>query len=81
MSAARLPLPRAATRAACIYLHAHVPPPFPPSSRRSDGYMFFHHTTADTVDKMDPQQKQTVAAANAIWALSIANLPTLLPRD
>jgi carboxypeptidase Q len=42
--------------------------------------MWLHHTTADTVDKMDPTQLQTVAATNAIWALSVANLPELLPR-
>ena len=47
----------------------------------SDGYMFYHHTEGDTVDKMDPGQMDTIVAANAIWALSIANLPTLLPRD
>ena len=43
--------------------------------------MFFHHTQGDTVDKIDPLQIQTIATANAIWALSVANLPTLLPRD
>lgn len=47
----------------------------------SDGYMLYHHTEADTVDKMDPAQLQVVAAANAIWAASIANLPTLMPRN
>ena len=39
-----------------------------------------HHTEADTVDKMDPHQLQVAAATNAIWALSVANLPDLLPR-
>lgn len=86
----------------------------------TDGYMWLHHTQADTVvrlamavnfvrpilcphavtahphtrvlphaslpphhpqDKMDPTQLQQVAATNAIWALSVANLPGLLPRD
>jgi len=46
----------------------------------SDGYMLYHHTEADTVDKLDPYQLQVVAASNAIWAASIANLPTLMPR-
>jgi carboxypeptidase Q len=46
----------------------------------SDGYMLYHHTEADTIDKLDPAQMQTVAATNAIWALSVANLPGLLPR-
>ena len=45
------------------------------------GYMLYHHTDADTVDKLDPTQLQAVAATNAIWALSVANLPGLLPRD
>jgi len=30
---------------------------------------------------MDPQQLQHVAAANAVWAVSVANLPSLLPRQ
>ena len=45
------------------------------------GYMLYHHTEADTVDKLDPAQLQSVAATNAIWALSVANLPGLLPRS
>jgi carboxypeptidase Q len=57
---------------------AAVPPKMPFSV--SDGYMLYHHTEADTVDKLDPAQMQTVAATNAIWALSVANLPGLLPR-
>ena len=40
----------------------------------------YHHTESDTVDKLDPAQLQVVAAANAVWAASIANLPFLLPR-
>jgi hypothetical protein len=32
------------------------------------------------VDKLDPAQLQVVAAANAVWAAYIANLPFLLPR-
>jgi carboxypeptidase Q len=46
----------------------------------SDGYMWLHHTEADTVDKLDPRQLDVVAATNAIWALSVANLPSMLPR-
>jgi len=55
-------------------------PPHMPFSV-SDGYMFLHHTSSDTVDKLDPLQLQTVAAVNAIWAVSVANLPFMLPRD
>lgn len=47
----------------------------------SSGYLQRHHTEADTVDHMDPMQLQQVAAANAVWAVSVANLPTLLPRQ
>ena len=63
----------------CLPFSATPVPPTMPFSV-SDGYMLYHHTEADTVDKMDPAQLQVVAAANAIWAVSIANLPTLLPR-
>lgn len=37
-------------------------------------------SAGDTLDRMDPVQLQTVAATMAIWAVSIANLPDLLPR-
>ena len=49
-------------------------PPF------DDGYFFIHHSTADTIDRMDPQQLQLTAASMAVWAVSIANLPELLQR-
>ena len=73
--------PRVGTAAnnPCLPFSAALVPPTMPFSV-SDGYMLFHHTEADTVDKMDPAQLQVVAAANAIWASSIANLPNLLPR-
>jgi carboxypeptidase Q len=64
----------------CLQFSAALVPPTMPF-HVSDGYMWYHHTESDTVDKMDPGQLQTIAAANAIWALSVANLPTLLPRD
>ena len=69
----------AANNPCAPFASALTPPQMPFSV--SDGYMFLHHTAADTVDKLDPAQLQTVAAANAVWALSVANLPTLLPRD
>ena len=60
----------------------HVHPPLPlHAAARPPRSMWYHHTEGDTVDKMDAGQMETIAAANAIWALSIANLPTLLPRD
>jgi carboxypeptidase Q len=55
-----------------------VPPVMPFSV--SDGYMLYHHTEADTIDKLDAGQLQVVAAANAVWAASIANLPAMMPR-
>jgi hypothetical protein len=42
--------------------------------------MLYHHTEADTIDKLDAGQLQVVAAANAVWAASIANLPAMMPR-
>lgn len=35
---------------------------------------------ADTIERMDPDQLQLVASSLAVWAISIANLPELLPR-
>ena len=45
------------------------------------GYFFYHHTESDTVERIDPRQLNHMSAALAIWAFSIAELPTLLPRD
>lgn len=39
------------------------------------------YRAADTIDKMDPNQLQAVAAALAVWAVTIGNLPSLLPRS
>jgi carboxypeptidase Q len=44
-------------------------------------YFWVHHSQADTMERMDPRQLNHVAAASAIWAYSIAQLPELLPRD
>lgn len=57
-------------------------PPMSPSEASSlyGGYFWYHHTDADTVDKLSPNQLQRGSAAMAIWAYSIANLPDLLPR-
>lgn len=46
----------------------------------NSGYFWYHHTTADTIDKIDPLELQLSSAAMAIWAYSIANLDELLPR-
>ncbi len=63
----------------CLPFSAALVPPSMPFSV-SSGYMLYHHTDADTVDKLDAGQLQVVAAANAVWAASVANLPALLPR-
>jgi carboxypeptidase Q len=68
-----------ATNNPCLPFSANLSPPTMPF-HVSDGYMLYHHTEADTVDKLDPAQLQVVAASNAIWAASVANLPGLLPR-
>lgn len=47
----------------------------------SDGYFWYHHTASDTIDRMDPNQLQAVAATLAVWAVTIGNLPALLPRN
>ena len=43
-------------------------------------YFWFHHTDADTVDKLDPREVAQCAAAMAILAYVIADLPQRLPR-
>ena len=45
-----------------------------------DGYFWYHHTAADTPDKIDPEQLQRSAAFMAIYAFSVAQLDDLLPR-
>ncbi|HUP89362.1 MAG TPA: M20/M25/M40 family metallo-hydrolase, partial [Longimicrobiales bacterium] len=43
-------------------------------------YFWFHHSAADTMDKLDPREVNLCAAAMAIMAYVIADLPTALPR-
>jgi carboxypeptidase Q len=43
-------------------------------------YFWFHHTQADTPDKLDPAEMQRCVAAMAVMAYIIADLPELLPR-
>ena len=43
-------------------------------------YFDYHHTAADTLDKVDPKLLQENAAAMAMLAYTIANLPDPLPR-
>ena len=43
-------------------------------------YFWYHHTDADTVDKLDPKEVAQCAAAMAIMAYVIADMPERLPR-
>ncbi len=49
---------------------------------RVDGtrYFWYHHTDADTIDKLDPHALNLCIAALAIMAYVVAELPTPLPR-
>ena len=43
-------------------------------------YFWFHHTPADTPDKLNPVEMQKCVAAFAVMAYIIAEMPELLPR-
>ena len=43
-------------------------------------YFNYHHTAADTLDKVDPQNLQENAAAMAVMAYTLANMTHPLPR-
>jgi carboxypeptidase Q len=43
-------------------------------------YFWYHHTDADTVDKLDPVEMQRCVAAMAVLAFIVADLPERLPR-
>jgi carboxypeptidase Q len=43
-------------------------------------YFWFHHTDADTVDKLDPKEVAQCAAVMAIMAYVVADMPQRLPR-
>jgi len=54
----------------------------PNMALETDGprYFWFHHTQADTMDKLDPQQVASCAAAMAAMAWEVADAPQDLPR-
>ena len=54
----------------------------PGASLEVDGskYFWFHHTEADTVDKLDPAEMQRCVALMAVLAFITADLPERLPR-
>jgi carboxypeptidase Q len=43
-------------------------------------YFWYHHTDADTIDKLDPEDMARCVAAMAVLAYVVADLPTTLPR-
>ena len=45
-----------------------------------DKYFWFHHSEADTMDKLDPREISLCVAAMAIVAYVVADLPEPLPR-
>jgi carboxypeptidase Q len=44
-------------------------------------YFDYHHTAADTLDKIVPRELAENASAMAVLAYALANLPQALPRD
>jgi len=51
-----------------------------PTNGAGDGYFWYHHTTGDTIDKLDGAQLQRASASMAVWAYAIAQLDDLIPR-
>jgi carboxypeptidase Q len=43
-------------------------------------YFWYHHTDADTIDKLDPEEMARCVAAMAVMAYVVAELPERLPR-
>jgi carboxypeptidase Q len=43
-------------------------------------YFYYHHTDADTMDKLDPREMALCVAAMAVMAYVVADLPDALSR-
>jgi len=43
-------------------------------------YFNYHHTAADTLDKIVPRELRENGAAMAVMSYTLANLPETLPR-
>ncbi len=54
----------------------------PGMSLNDDGsrYFWYHHSEADTADKLDPRQMATCVAAMAVMAYVLADIPQQIPR-
>jgi carboxypeptidase Q len=44
-------------------------------------YFWYHHTDADTVDKLDPHDVALCVATMAVMAYVLADMPERLPRE
>jgi carboxypeptidase Q len=44
-------------------------------------YFWYHHTDADTLDKLDPEEVARCVATMAVMAYVVADLPEPLPRE
>jgi carboxypeptidase Q len=54
----------------------------PGMSHNTDGdYFWFHHSNADTVDKLDPRDMGLSVAMMAVMAYVVAEMPERLPRQ
>jgi len=45
-----------------------------------DSYFFYHHTKADTMTSVLPNELSLCTASLAAWAFAVADLDNLLPR-
>ena len=54
----------------------------PSASLEVDGsrYFWYHHTDADTIDKLDPVEMQKCVAVMAVLSFIVADMPDRLPR-
>ena len=43
-------------------------------------YFWYHHTEADTIDKLDPREVALSVATMAVMAYVVADMPERLPR-
>lgn len=49
-------------------------------SVEGERYFWYHHTDADTIDKLDPREMAECVAAMAVMAYVVADMPERLPR-